>query len=148
MTRLAAAILLTLLLLASGAHAAAPRAELTDIEDEVMCPVCGTALNLSESPQAEREREFIRRQIAAGKTKGQIKEALVAQYGEKVLAEPPKHGFDLAAWILPIVALLLAVLAAGFGLRGWRRRRSAGRSGPPTEEESERLRADLARYDL
>src|SRR5205809_6278723 len=63
------------------------KTNLPDVEDEVMCPVCGTALNLSFSPQADRERAFIRRQIAAGKTKQQIIDALVAQYGTAVLAE-------------------------------------------------------------
>jgi cytochrome c-type biogenesis protein CcmH len=57
--------------LGSNAVVANPvqKTTLPDVEDEVMCPVCGTALNLSGGPQADREREFIRRQIAAGKTK-------------------------------------------------------------------------------
>ena len=62
-----------------------PKTTLPDVEDEVMCTVCGTALNLSSSPQADRERAFIRREIAAGKTKDQIKADLVAQYGNQVL---------------------------------------------------------------
>ena len=127
---------------------------LPDVEDEVMCPVCGTALDLSFSPQADRERAFIRREIAAGKTKDEIKDDLVAQYGIAVLAEPPKSGFSLTAWLVPGAAILLAAIAFGFGLWRWRR---AGRSGgPPSGEsgpaldpaESDRLDADLARYDL
>jgi cytochrome c-type biogenesis protein CcmH len=51
------------------AAASEPRASLTDIEDEVMCPICGTPLNLAAAPQAERERAFIRRLIARGETK-------------------------------------------------------------------------------
>ena len=66
------------------ALAAEPRASLPDIEDEVMCPICGTLLELSEAPQAERERVFIRNLIAAGATKEEIKDALVAEYGEEV----------------------------------------------------------------
>jgi cytochrome c-type biogenesis protein CcmH len=126
---------------------------LPDVEDEVMCPVCGTALNLAAAPQADREREFIRRQIAAGKTKEAIKDALVAEYGTEVLAEPPKSGFSLTAWLVPIAAILIAAIAIALGLRRWRR---AGRDGdgpggpdrPLDPSERERLDRDLARYDL
>jgi cytochrome c-type biogenesis protein CcmH/NrfF len=139
----------------SPPQTAQPKTTLPDVEDEVMCPICGTALNLSSSPQADRERAFIRREIAAGKTKDQIKDDLVAQYGTEVLAEPPKSGFDLTAWLVPAAAILLAAIAIGFGLWHWRR---AARAGPPPDSaedaapldpsEAERLDADLARYDL
>jgi cytochrome c-type biogenesis protein CcmH len=149
----------TAVLLASAAVLLAaappqPKTTLPDVEDEVMCPICGTALNLSGAPQADRERAFIRRQIAAGKTKEEIKDALVAQYGTEVLAEPPKSGFDLTAWLVPLAGILLAAVAIATGLWRWR---GAGRDGggppspggPPLEPaEAERLDADLARYDL
>ena len=130
------------------------RASLPDVEDEVMCPICGTALNLSESPQADRERAFIRREIAQGKTKDEIKDDLVAQYGTAVLAEPPKSGFDLTAWLVPAIAIALAAIAIAVGL--WRWRRAGREGGPPSGEggvpldpaDAERLDADLARYDL
>lgn len=131
-----------------------PKTTLPDVEDEVMCPICGTALNLSGAPQADRERAFIRRQIAAGKTKEEIKDELVAQYGTEVLAEPPKSGFDLTAWLVPIAGILLAAVAIAIALRRWRRaaRDDGGpprSGGPPLEPaEAERLDADLARYDL
>jgi cytochrome c-type biogenesis protein CcmH len=67
-----ALLVLTLTVLLSPTAAAAvsnPRASLPDIEDEVMCPICGTLLELSEAPQAVRERVFIRRLIAEGQSK-------------------------------------------------------------------------------
>jgi cytochrome c-type biogenesis protein CcmH len=135
--------------------AAEPKTTLPDVEDEVMCPICGTALNLSGAPQADRERAFILRQIAAGKTKEEIKDELVAQYGTEVLAEPQKSGFDLTAWLVPIAGILLAAVAIAIGLRRWRRAARDGGGpprpgdGPPLEPaEAERLDADLARYDL
>ena len=73
-----------------------------------MCVECGTVLSVSNSPVAQQERDFIRRQIAAGKTKEQIKAALVAEYGEDVLAEPERSGFNLALWLVPIALVLLA----------------------------------------
>ena len=66
------------LLLAASAPAAAPRADLVDIEDEVMCVTCKVPLNIAEGTQPDSQREFIRGLIAQGRTKPQIKEALVA----------------------------------------------------------------------
>ena len=127
-----------------------PRASLPDIEDEVMCPVCGTLLELSESPQADRERVFIRKLIAEGRTKGQIKDALVAEYGRSVLATPKGSGFDLTAYLVPIAAFLLAAVALVAGVRRWRRaaRPHPPDVEPPRGEDAERLESDLARYDL
>jgi len=131
----------------------APKTTLPDVEDEVMCPVCGTALNLAFSPQADRERAFIQHEINEGKTKEQIKAELVTQYGTDVLAEPPTSGFDLTAWLVPGLAILVAAAAIALGLWRWRR---AGRArdaaatpeGTLDPSERERLDSDLSRYDL
>ena len=155
---IAAALLLPTTALATSATPGTPpqaQANLPDIEDQVMCPVCGTALNLSFSPQADRERAFIRHEIAQGKTENEIIDDLVAQYGTSVLAEPPKSGFDLTAWLVPGIAIIIAAIAIGFGLRRWRRagrtvEEEAATNGdePLDSEERERLDSDLARYDL
>jgi cytochrome c-type biogenesis protein CcmH len=150
---LALAAALTALALASPAQAATPRTSIADVEDEVMCPICGTLLELAESPQAERERVLVKRLIAEGQTKAEIKDALVTQYGRGVLALPSGSGFDLSAYLVPAIAFAIAVLALGIGVRRWRR---AGRppgadavaSASPGGEDAERLEADLARYDL
>lgn len=150
MSRLVAVIVALLTLLAAPAIAA-PQTSITDLEDEVMCPVCGTLLELAESPQAQRQRALIRRQIAAGRDKQEIKDALVRQYGDEVLALPGDSGFDLTAYLVPAVAFVVAALALALGVRRWR---GAGGgpprpgAGPPRGEDAERLDADLARYDL
>jgi cytochrome c-type biogenesis protein CcmH len=133
--------------------AAGTEVNITDVEDEVMCPVCGTLLELAESPQALRERAFVARLIAAGKTKAEIKDALVAQYGSDVLALPEGSGFDLSAYVVPVIAFVLA--AAALALAAWRWRGRGGDGGPgraspspPEGEEADRLDADIARYDL
>jgi cytochrome c-type biogenesis protein CcmH len=148
------AIAMVLLANAAPALAATPRTELPDIEDEVMCPICGTLLELSQSPQAERERVYISGLIAEGRTKDEIKDELVAQYGDRVLALPGGTGFDLSAYLVPAIAFLAAAVALAISVWRWR-----GRSSPPGDggegvpaalsgEEAERLDADLARYDL
>jgi cytochrome c-type biogenesis protein CcmH/NrfF len=142
---------LALLALVPSASVAA-QTSLPDIEDEVMCPICGTLLELSESPQAQRQRVFISRQIAAGKTKAEIKDALVAEYGRPVLALPRGSGFDLSAYLVPAIAFVVAAVALAIGVRRWRlagaaRSEPADDSGPPSED-AKRLEDDLARYDL
>jgi cytochrome c-type biogenesis protein CcmH len=134
---------------APAAVAAEPQTNLPDVEDEVMCPICGTSLEQSESPQAERERDLIRRLIARGESKDEIKDALVAQYGSDVLAEPEGSGFDLTAWVVPIVGILAAlVMVAGFLGTRRRRRPEAPQESAPTPADQARLREDMSRYEL
>jgi cytochrome c-type biogenesis protein CcmH len=134
-----------------------PQTSLPDIEDEVMCPICGVTLELAtEAPQAQQEREYIRDLIADGLTKEEIKDRLVAEYGPEVLAIPEDEGFDLAAWLVPAAAILAAAIAIMFGLRRWRRAGAAGDDAdgeessaePLDPEDAKRLDADLARYEL
>jgi cytochrome c-type biogenesis protein CcmH len=147
--RLALALLLALLL-APVALAAEPKTTLPDVEDEVMCVECGTALNVSTSPVADREREFIRRRIAEGMSKPEIKAALVEEYGPKVLAVPEGGGFDAAAWLVPGALSLLALLGVGVAALRWRGRRDGPQpeAGPELDpDDQRRLDADLAAFD-
>jgi cytochrome c-type biogenesis protein CcmH len=131
-----------------------PQTSLSEISSEVMCPVCGTLLELAESPQAQREKAFVSRLVEEGKTKEQIKDALVAEYGTEVLALPQDSGFDLSAYLVPIIAFVIAVVALAIGVLRWRRAGDPpGGADPPAPSgpsaaDSERLDADLARYDL
>jgi cytochrome c-type biogenesis protein CcmH/NrfF len=154
--RTAVVLLLAAVALLPGyavAAAAAPQTSLNEISGEVMCPVCGTLLELAESPQAQREKVFVERLVDEGKSKQQIKDALVAQYGNEVLALPQGSGFSLSAYVVPIVAFLVAAIALAFGVLKWRRSSEPPDGGTPaaagpSPEDSERLDADLARYDL
>ena len=134
----------------AGAADPPARASLPEIEDEVMCPVCGTLLGLSRSPAAERQRVFIRRLIAEGRTKEEIKDALVAEYGGQVLAMPENRGIDVWAYLLPVIGFGLALLGIFGAIIAWRRRPDD--RDPPegglTRAEDERLDRDLARFDL
>ena len=133
-----------------------PQTSLPDLEDEVMCPICGVPLEHAiDAPQAQQERRFILELIAQGLTKDEIKERLVAEFGEEVLAIPDDEGFDLAAWLVPGVAVVAAAVAIFVGLRRWRRAGAGGSETPgggtadrTTDEEQKRLDKDLARYEL
>jgi cytochrome c-type biogenesis protein CcmH len=146
MRRAGLALVVVLLVAATaGTAAAAGRPTVSDLEDEVVCPTCGTTLDMSTAPIADRMRAFIRARIAAGDSKQEIKDALVAQFGQNVLAEPPKRGFDLLAWLLPIAGLLSAAAIVGYATWRWSRRPEAEEQLDPEDER--RLDDALARYE-
>lgn len=133
------------------APVAAARPSLPTIERQVMCVTCKIPLNVAQSPQADRERAFIAALIAQGDDEARIKRALVTQYGPTVLALPSTHGFDLAAYLVPLAVVLALLAALALLLPRWRRRAraDAAASPPPTlsANDSARLNADLARFD-
>jgi cytochrome c-type biogenesis protein CcmH len=140
-----------------GATAAAdcPKTSVSDLEDEVMCPVCGTSLGLArEAPQAERERAFIARLVRGCRSKDQVKAALASEFGDAVLALPSERGFDVSAYLIPVVAVLLAAAGIGVSLVRWRRAGTDGNAPsadamptPPDPRDARRLDAELARHD-
>jgi cytochrome c-type biogenesis protein CcmH len=156
MRRLVAAVAVALVLPAS-ASAACP--ELRSLEGELMCPTCGTTLELSNAPAANQIRRFVCERAAAGDSKSEIKDKLVADFGPGVLASPPKKGFDLLAWVLPLLAAGAgAAVLAGLVVR-WSRRRepepkpavagepSANGRAELDPELEKRLDDELARFD-
>jgi len=121
---------------------------LAELEGEVMCPVCNTTLDQSDSPIARQMKADIKRRIAAGQSKQQIKDELVAEFGTKILAAPPAKGFNLLAWLLPFVALFGGALVVGF--LAWRLSRNREPPAPaatlsPALER--RVDEELARFD-
>lgn len=150
-----AAALALLLALALGPAAAiaapAPRTTLADVENEVMCTVCGVPLDLArEAPAAQRQRALIVALIAQGRTKAQIKHVMVATYGPEVLALPRDAGFDRAAYLVPIGVALAALAVLLAVVRRARRRRppaAAPAAAPLQAADARRLDEDLARFD-
>jgi cytochrome c-type biogenesis protein CcmH len=155
---------LVLVVLAAALHAVcaspalaagpgAPRTTLPTVEGQVMCVTCKIPLLVAQSPQASRERAFIQHLILLGRTETQIKRALVAQYGPAVLALPPAHGFDLAAYLVPPCVVLALLVLLALLLPRWRRRARAAAAGDavpsPTlsPADATRLEADMARFD-
>jgi cytochrome c-type biogenesis protein CcmH len=150
---LVGAALVVLAVPAAATAQSCPKTTLGDIEDEVMCPICGTPLGLaSEAPQARQQRAFIEDQIADCRSKEEIKRALVVQFGEGVLALPGDESGDddlgdLLVYAIPALAILLGLTGIGFAVVRWRggarprRSQVAGR-------DTARLDADIERYDL
>jgi cytochrome c-type biogenesis protein CcmH len=147
--RAVVAVVVVVLAAASAARAA-PNP--SDLEAELVCPTCDTTLDQSNAPIAQRMKQLIRQHIAAGWTEERIKADLVDQFGPGVLAEPPKSGFDLLAWLLPLGLLVAGALGVGVIAWGWSRRRDdpaeeAAGERPLDPELERRLDAELERYE-
>jgi cytochrome c-type biogenesis protein CcmH len=160
--------LLTVFLLAalaaSGAQAAGiafaaraphvkPRTTLPIIERQVMCVTCKIPLMVAESPQAKLEREYIQSLIDKGQDEAQVKRSLVAQYGPAVLGLPSTHGFDLAAYLVPLAVVLALLATLAVVLPRWRRhaRAQTAIASPAaatlSPADAARLESDLAHFD-
>ena len=136
------------LLLAPVARASERHPSLAELEGEVMCPVCETTLDQSSSPAAQQIKRVIASRIAAGDTKTQIKDRLVAEYGDAILAAPPRKGFGLVAWWLPVVGIVAAAVVVGIGARRWARAREPAAAGAPLDPALERrLDDELRRFE-
>jgi cytochrome c-type biogenesis protein CcmH len=152
MRRAPAAVLVALALglMPAAASAACPRASLPDIEGQVMCLVCGVPLNLADSPQASRERDFIERMIDRCRSTSQIKAARVSPYGPRVLARPDDSGFNAAVYIVPALMLLLGAGGAALAVRWWSSR-GGGAPAPAapalSPADARRLEAEMERWE-
>jgi cytochrome c-type biogenesis protein CcmH len=141
-------LVLTALILVPVARASEQHPTLAELEGEVMCPVCDTTLDQSSSPAAQQIKRVIANRIAAGDTKSQIKDKLVAEYGNAILAAPPHEGFGLVAWWLPVVGILAAAVVVGVGAWRWARAREPAPVGPPLDPALERqLDDELRRFE-
>jgi cytochrome c-type biogenesis protein CcmH len=137
---------------AAVAGGAGTHTSLPVIERQVMCVTCKIPLQVAESPQANREREFIQGLIDEGQDEAQIKRSLVAQYGPTVLALPSAQGFDLTVYLVPLAVFLALLATLSVLLPRWRRHAHAQAGSvleaPPLDPAAAaRLEADLARFD-
>jgi cytochrome c-type biogenesis protein CcmH len=119
-----------------------------DVAREVRCPTCNTPLDVSNAPVALDMKRYIRERIDEGWTKQEIVDGLVDEFGRGVLATPPKSGFDLVAWVVPGIVVLIGLAAIPVLTRAWSRRPrpdAAAAGPPPTDEEARRLEEELRR---
>ena len=144
---------LVALLLAAPAAASERHPSLAELEGQLMCPICeGETLAQSDSPAAQRIKAYIQLRISQGATRSQIKRELVDQWGKRILAAPPREGFDLLAWLLPIVGAVGG--AAVLGALAWRWSRSREPAAqwtltarPLGPEDEARVDEELRRFD-
>lgn len=96
------------------------------VAKQLYCPVCpNTPLDVCETKACEDWRAQIRDQLSEGWTDQQIIDYFVAQYGERVLAEPQRKGFTSLVWFLPLIVVLVGLGIVYEILRNWRRQKPA-----------------------
>ena len=155
MKRALVVAVLFVLAFAPSALACNAHPTLSALEGQVMCPVCGTTLDQSDSPAAQQIKRAISARIKEGQSDCEIKDALVANYGQSILAAPQKSGFGLLAWWLPIGGIVLAGVAIGVAAWRWSRRSEPEATFDPSQNGhaaldpalERRLDEELARFD-
>lgn len=107
------------------------------VAKQLYCPVCpNTPLDVCETKACKDWRAQIKDQLAAGWSDDKVIEYFVAQYGERVLAEPKRRGFTSFVWLLPIVALAIGLVVVVQIMRSWKSQRRV-----PAPVQSTRLTA-------
>jgi len=102
------------------------------IDQMLMCPVCpAESIDQAQVPLARQMRQRVRELLAEGASRQEVLDYFADRYGQNVLASPPKSGFNLLAWILPIAGLAAALGAALLVLRAMQ-----GRDGGPVARET------------
>jgi cytochrome c-type biogenesis protein CcmH len=95
--------------------------EVNQIARQLYCPVCeNIPLDTCGTEACEQWRGVIRDKLAAGWSEGQIKTYFVEQYGDRVLAEPPRRGFNWLVYVLPPLAFVIGLTALFLGYQQWR----------------------------
>lgn len=136
---------LSLLFVLAGLWAGAAKAQApTPSDDQVnaiarqlYCPVCeNTPLDVCPTEACRQWRDLIRQQLSEGWTEAQIKQYFVANYGARVLAEPPRSGLNWLIYILPPAFILLGAYLLFRGFRNWIKLSKAETTAGGSEAES------------
>ncbi|MFH1186518.1 MAG: cytochrome c-type biogenesis protein CcmH [Chloroflexota bacterium] len=123
------------------------------VAKKLYCPICpNTPLDVCETQACKDWRAQIRDELTQGWTEQQVIDYFVAQYGERVLAEPQREGFTSLVWLLPVIGTLLGVWIVYEILRSWRKRQPTSRSmvvakGDIAPEVLQRIERELREMD-
>jgi cytochrome c-type biogenesis protein CcmH len=108
--------------------------EVNRIAKQLYCPVCeSTPLDVCPTEACRQWRDLIRTMLAEGKSEAEIKQYFVAQYGVRVLAEPPNR---LVTYLVPGVAILLGAFLLLRGFQMWMKPKPSATQAGVTEPES------------
>ncbi len=144
------AILAALAFLGAGARAQqltpaqAVRAKALSLKVKCMCGGCNDPAGAcyhsggtfsGPCDMARSEIKLVDQKVANGESDSDILKDFVAQYGPTVLVDPPKSGFDLTAWVIPVLVPLIALIGVWEIARRWRRRHPAAASASPVPPE-------------
>lgn len=120
--------------------AATEQERVREIASTMKCPVCRSQSVADSDVAAARSiRAEIARRIDQGEGDDQIRDAIAATYGDDVQLTPPRSGFAGLVWVLPVVALVLALAALTAAFARWRR------TAPTTTSDADRELVERAR---
>ena len=103
------------------------------VAKQLYCPVCpNTPLDVCETKACQDWRAQIKDELAAGWSEQQVIDYFVAQYGERVLAEPRRSGFTSFVWLLPLLSVIIGLVVLTQILRGWKTARAVPASAAPS----------------
>jgi cytochrome c-type biogenesis protein CcmH/NrfF len=145
-------VTLALLLGGGAAASAAAHENFYSIVDQFMCTSCHEPLNQVNSPEAISEKQTLQGLVNKDLTLGQIKTAMVAQYGPQVLARPAASGFNLTIYVLPPAVFLGGLALLAYTLPKWRARsRRAAQTrlqgaAPLDSDDAKRLDDELTNF--
>ena len=106
------------------------------IDRSLICPVCpGETIDQAQVALAGQMRTIVRERLAEGMTRDEVLQFFVERYGDSVLAAPPKEGFNLIAWIVPIVAVVAGAVAVVLVVLAMRRNTPASVDGESYSED-------------
>jgi cytochrome c-type biogenesis protein CcmH len=114
-------------LMVTPAFAQQPTAdEINAVAKKLSCPTC-TGINVADCPTETcvQWRAKIGEMLAEGKNEQEILDYFAARYGDHVLQVPPKRGFFVWVWVLPVIAILAGLAWLACLMRGWSQRRAA-----------------------
>jgi cytochrome c-type biogenesis protein CcmH len=123
-----------------------PSTRFNEIGHQLMCICsCGQILlecNHVGCPDSDGMRNELMAAVTRGDSDSLVQQAFVQKYGPTVLAAPTGKGFDRTAWIFPIIAFVVGVVAVGFVVRAWKNRASVATAGgvPLSNADLERFR--------
>jgi len=155
MRAIALTVLATLVLLGAarqpaGAQSTKPVSEDTvhEVAAQLRCVVCQN-LSVADSPSemASQMRAIIRERLAAGESPAEIQRYFVDRYGEWILLSPPRRGFNLLVWLLPVAAVVVGLTATCALVWRWTHRPRRARPSPAAVDAamSERIRREMER---
>jgi cytochrome c-type biogenesis protein CcmH len=141
---LSVVVVVTLAIAGHQAHGPTPAQEAASIASEVRCPTCeGQSAEVSDAPAAKAVRTFVLTEVQAGQSRGQIEQALKDRYGSDILLRPPASGIAGLVWVLPVVALVIAIAGLAAAFHRWR----TVREPPLSDEDRARVEAALTEPD-
>ena len=107
---------------------------------QLYCPVCeNTPLDVCPTTACAQWRALIREKMELGWTESQIRDYFAAQYGDRVLSEPPRRGLNWLVYVLPPVLIAIAAIFLFFLIRNLKATRKTPDASPtpadPTGDE-------------